>query len=111
MTKEEKILILEQGIQLLEQAKRLDAEIKRTFKKIGVVVCGGATTIRDSYSGKSKYSIHVYKGIKKLAYLLDEELYHPDFYGDEQKNQLAIVHGDYELFECGEKISRGYSYR
>ena len=107
MTKEEKIEILEKGIELLEQAERLNDEIEKTFNKIGVDVCGGASTIRH-FDGDS---IHIYKGIKKIAAILDEEPYHPFFFGTEYKDRLAVRHGGYELFQSGEKISRGYSYK
>lgn len=107
MTKEEKIEILEKGIELLEQAERLNDEIEKTFKKIGVEVCGGASTIRHFGSDY----IHIYKGIKKIAAILDEKPYHPFFFGTEYKDRLAVKHGGYELFQGGEKITRGYSYK
>ena len=107
MTKEEKIEILKKGIELLEQAERLNDEIEKTFKKIGVEVCGGASTIRHFDTD----AIHVYKGIKKIAAILDEKLYHPTLFGTEYKDRLAVAHGDYEFFQSGAKVSRGYSYR
>lgn len=107
MTKEKKMEILEKGIELLEQADRLNAEIEKTFKKIGVEVCGGASTIRHYQTDV----IHVYKGIKKIAAILGEEPYHPSFFGTKYEDRLAVTHGNYELFQSGESISRGYSYR
>lgn len=107
MTKAEKIAIFEKGIELLEQAEKLNAEIENTFTKLGIDVCGGASTIHH-FNGDQ---IHLYRGIKKLASVLGKELYHPSFFGTEYKDRLALKFGKYEIFQSGAKISRGYSYK
>ena len=115
--KEEKLKDIQEAAKLYKQANELVAKanelITRNVRGLELIenkqkVCN--YTDYEAYRGK--FVVHVFKGIMKLAKVLDADTYpERDWFGRENKSRKVVLTDDVMFFQIGEPTQSRYCYK